>query len=195
MVEFLLADQHPPRSPFPILATDENLHRYDPWYAIANHVYRDTWERHLPPKEIPDPRHVRDVISTGDYPEHIEVFNKIYARAEGLSCYDSRGNLVPTPPSPSPTPGLPLSEAQLRLLEEMAHPTLDDEANAACSGDEDRSDVNSLDELMARHIKQMGESENYGDDPEKCQGQAEGHTTQDMLEQQPGDHSQENLSK
>ena len=48
LIDFLLAEDPPSKSPFPILATDENLHHHDPLDAIAlHHIYRDPWERKI----------------------------------------------------------------------------------------------------------------------------------------------------
>ncbi|CAN8106254.1 unnamed protein product [Discula destructiva] len=95
MTEFFLAEAPNPTSPFPIMSTDENRHRYDPWYARPNHVYRDAWELQRPPKEIPDPRYERDVRSTHDYPELEDTFKKISAHAEGLPYCEPDGTVVP----------------------------------------------------------------------------------------------------
>ncbi|KAH7313970.1 hypothetical protein B0I35DRAFT_480606 [Stachybotrys elegans] len=62
------------RFPLPLTATDENLHRLDPWDAIAlHHVFRDPWERRIPVRKPPE----RDVRSVGDYPELQILFQKM----------------------------------------------------------------------------------------------------------------------
>jgi hypothetical protein len=56
------------------MASDENIHRYDPWEAIAqHHVFRDPWERKL---ESYKPE-TRDVRNTGDYPELASLFTDL----------------------------------------------------------------------------------------------------------------------
>lgn len=75
LTDFLLSPQPSPSSPFPILASDDNLHRHDPWDAIAlHHIFRDPWERKIAPTKPDDGR---DVRSTGDYPELAVLFTKL----------------------------------------------------------------------------------------------------------------------
>ncbi len=65
-VGFLLSNERSPLAPFPLLVTDDNFRRHDPWDAIAlHHIFRDPWERKVTPTKPPE----RDVRSTGDYPE------------------------------------------------------------------------------------------------------------------------------
>jgi hypothetical protein len=73
--QFLLSEHGTLPSPFPMFATDDNLHPHDPWYAIArHHIYRDPWERKVPPVK---PVSNRDVRSTGDYPELALLFDQL----------------------------------------------------------------------------------------------------------------------
>ncbi|KAB5578811.1 hypothetical protein GE09DRAFT_1091117, partial [Coniochaeta sp. 2T2.1] len=75
LVEFLTSEEPPPSPPFPILASDHNLHRYDPWDAIAqHHIFRDPWERKIPTTKAEE---TRDVRSTGDYPELATMFTDL----------------------------------------------------------------------------------------------------------------------
>ncbi|KAJ4417539.1 hypothetical protein N0V82_006098 [Gnomoniopsis sp. IMI 355080] len=100
LIDFLLADKSqetPPPSPFPLMASDDNRHRYDPWIAMDHHIYRDAWELDLPPRE--DYMSWRDCISTGDYPELEDMFTKIQAVAEG-PCLDPDAAIPSAPPSP-----------------------------------------------------------------------------------------------
>lgn len=120
MVDYFLAEQ--PVSTSPFMITDENMHRYDPWYAIRNHVYRDARELDLPPIPVPDPRYERDEISTGDYPELNAIFDRLHTDAEGLPYYDPEVNLL-LPPPRSPTlssPELDLAEHRLPAVEAQA---------------------------------------------------------------------------
>ncbi|KAL2258386.1 hypothetical protein VTK26DRAFT_8322 [Humicola hyalothermophila] len=78
MIDFLLAE-NPSASPFPILASQHNRDRHDPWDAIAlHHIFRDRWERKFPSVK-PEGRDVRSVT---DYPELEELFEKVDADAQ-----------------------------------------------------------------------------------------------------------------
>lgn len=71
LISFLLADTKDARTecPLPILPTSENRVRIDPGDAIpVNKVYRDIWERKLPPRRRRAPRLERPKTSL-DYPE------------------------------------------------------------------------------------------------------------------------------
>ncbi len=48
-VDFLLSQSPAAACPLPLLASDKNLDRIDPQYATSQKVYRDFWERSLPP--------------------------------------------------------------------------------------------------------------------------------------------------
>ncbi|KAB5549546.1 hypothetical protein GE09DRAFT_1174452 [Coniochaeta sp. 2T2.1] len=75
LVEFITSEEPLPSPPFPILASDHNLHRYDPWNAIAQqHIFRDPWERKIPTTK---PEETRDVRSTGDYPALAAMFTDL----------------------------------------------------------------------------------------------------------------------
>jgi hypothetical protein len=79
MISFLLAD-NPSESPFPILPSQHNRHRHDPWDAIAlHHIFRDPWERKVPPTK---PEETRDVRSVHDYPELEDMFEQLNAAAQ-----------------------------------------------------------------------------------------------------------------
>jgi hypothetical protein len=79
-VAFLLSETPPATSPFPILASDRNRHRHDPWDAIAlHHIFRDPWERKFP---LTKPEDTRCVVSTGDYPELEDMFDELNSFAE-----------------------------------------------------------------------------------------------------------------
>jgi hypothetical protein len=66
-----------------MFATDANLHRYDPWDAMAWHnIFRDPWERRIPdikPEEL-------DVCSTSDYPELGRLFSKVQDAVDSIDC-------------------------------------------------------------------------------------------------------------
>ncbi|KAH6649296.1 hypothetical protein F5144DRAFT_521559 [Chaetomium tenue] len=80
LVDFLLADNPAMPGPFPILASQANRHRHDPWDAIAlHHIFRDPWERKYPStKPIP----TRDVRTAGDYPELDDMFDAVQSASE-----------------------------------------------------------------------------------------------------------------
>ena len=88
-VGFLLSNESSPPSPFPLLVTDDNFRRHDPWDAIAlHHIFRDPWERKVTPTKPPE----RDVRSTGDYPELIamwEEIEKVY-QVDGAEQFEGR---------------------------------------------------------------------------------------------------------
>ncbi|KAK3898595.1 hypothetical protein C8A05DRAFT_47130 [Staphylotrichum tortipilum] len=87
---FLLSTEPIPPSPFPILASDANLHRHDPWGAIAlHHVFRDPWERKFPPTKPPE---TRDVRSTGDYPELAAMFTQLEEASRELNTEQAASN-------------------------------------------------------------------------------------------------------
>ena len=73
--------------PFPILASQANRYRHDPWDAIALHyVYRDLWERKFPStKPVP----TRDVRTVGDYPELDDMFDALQSGDETYTGVDS----------------------------------------------------------------------------------------------------------
>jgi hypothetical protein len=73
--------------PFPILASQANKHRHDPWDAIAlHHVYREPWERKFPStKPVP----TRDVRTAGDYPELDDMFDALQSAGEAHPEVDS----------------------------------------------------------------------------------------------------------
>ncbi|KAK3290881.1 uncharacterized protein B0H64DRAFT_49151 [Chaetomium fimeti] len=86
LVDFLLAD-NPPKPPFPILASQANRHRHDPWDAIAlHHVFRDPWERRFPSTK---PEETRDVRTVGDYPELDDMFDALQSADEAGHDADS----------------------------------------------------------------------------------------------------------
>ncbi|KAK4041494.1 hypothetical protein C8A01DRAFT_14737 [Parachaetomium inaequale] len=79
LAEFLLSEQ-PCTPPFPIIASYANKHRHDPWDAIAlHHIFRDPWEREVPPTKPDDGR---DVRSAGDYPEVDDMFDAVQAAVD-----------------------------------------------------------------------------------------------------------------
>lgn len=49
LVDFLLSRSPAGACPLPLLASEKNLDRLDPQYATSHKVYRDFWERRLPP--------------------------------------------------------------------------------------------------------------------------------------------------
>jgi hypothetical protein len=106
LVDFLLSTEPSPSPPFPILASDENVHRHDPWDAIALHqIFRYPWERRFPATKPPD---TRDVRSTGDYPELAAMFTAMNDPAH----HASEGPVPqfrPQPPSEiaEPAPAVP----------------------------------------------------------------------------------------
>lgn len=58
------------------MATDNNLHRYDPWDAIArHHVFRDPWERKFPAVKPEDWGCTRNA---GDYPELAAMYTQLF---------------------------------------------------------------------------------------------------------------------
>ena len=68
LVDFLLSQSPAEACPFPLLASHKNLDRIDPQYVTSNKVYRDFWERRLPPSygRFQEPHCVRDRL---DYPD------------------------------------------------------------------------------------------------------------------------------
>lgn len=80
LVDFLLSDNPAMPGSFPILASQANRHRHDPWDAIAlHHVFRDPWERKYP---LTKPVPTRDVRTAGDYPELDDMFNALQSANE-----------------------------------------------------------------------------------------------------------------
>jgi hypothetical protein len=67
LVDFLLGRSPPGACPLPLLASDKNRDRIDSEYATHRKVYRDFWERRLPPAyaRFQGPHCVRDPL---DYP-------------------------------------------------------------------------------------------------------------------------------
>ncbi|KAG7291613.1 hypothetical protein NEMBOFW57_001632 [Staphylotrichum longicolle] len=67
LVDFLLSRSPEEACPLPLLASDKNLDRVDVQYATHSKVYRDFWERRLPPAygRFQEPHCVRDRL---DYP-------------------------------------------------------------------------------------------------------------------------------
>ncbi len=75
-VDFLLSNEPSRPAPFPLVVSDDNFRRHDPWDAIArHHIFRDPWERKVTPTKPPD----RDVRSSADYPEVNILFQKLEA--------------------------------------------------------------------------------------------------------------------
>lgn len=68
LVDFLLSRSPAEACPFPLLASEKNLDRIDPQYATSQKVYRDFWERRLPPSNgrFQEPHCVMRRL---DYPE------------------------------------------------------------------------------------------------------------------------------
>jgi hypothetical protein len=68
LVDFLLSRSPTEACPFPLLVSEKNLDRIDPQYATSQKVYRDFWERRLPPSNgrFQEPHCVRSRL---DYPE------------------------------------------------------------------------------------------------------------------------------
>lgn len=156
LAEFLLADQPPATSPLPVLATGENLHRYDPWQARPNHVYRNEWELSLPPVPVPDPRHERDVVTVCDYPHLEEAYKKMTAHAEGLPYHESNETVEIPPASrqdvaPDPdglwAPGDGFEDESVAEIEEEGDP--DDGSDGA----------DSLIALVRRHTQGLAAEE------------------------------------
>jgi hypothetical protein len=79
MVEYMLTadDVAKGESPFPTLDTRQNLHRHDPWDAMAlHHVYRQRWERKI--GDTKDENEGSSTRSVNDYPElENSLFQKI----------------------------------------------------------------------------------------------------------------------
>lgn len=75
MLNFLKHGPPTEKSPFPLYADEKVRHRYDAYDAMAwHHIYRDPWERMLPPQKDEDS--IRR--NTFDYPElQEELFDKI----------------------------------------------------------------------------------------------------------------------
>ncbi|KAK3983863.1 hypothetical protein QBC44DRAFT_302410 [Cladorrhinum sp. PSN332] len=77
LVTYLQSEPGSQPSPFPILASNRNRHRFDDWDTIArHHIFRDPWERKVPATK---PDNGRDVQSVGDYPELEGMFDEMDA--------------------------------------------------------------------------------------------------------------------
>ena len=78
LVDFLLSRSPAEACPFPLLASEKNLDRIDPQYATSQKVYRDFWERRLPPSNgrFQEPHCVRSRL---DYPEAYSSSKLSYA--------------------------------------------------------------------------------------------------------------------
>jgi hypothetical protein len=96
LVEYLSSGTPPDDFSLPLLATDQNIYRYDPWDAMAYYrTFRDPWERRIPLERPPE----RDVVSVGDYPERAGFVAAIMETAETrrTTSWEQPSNWYPQP--------------------------------------------------------------------------------------------------